>query len=112
MTFQEIFQRTFGHLAPEFKDRTVVDVPAGEGSTATWLKSCGAQVIPLDLFPEKFTSPGLECRECDLNESLPLDDSSADFIVSQEGIEHLTDQNNAFREFARVLKPQGRLILT
>lgn len=112
MTFQEIFKRTFAHLAGEFKGRKVLDVPAGEGLTSQWLAACGAEVTSLDLFPEKFNAPGLMCGECDLNESIPLSDGSMEFIISQEGIEHLSDQVNAFKEFARVLKPQGKLILT
>jgi len=55
--------------------------------------------------------PGLECRACDLMETLPVADASADLVICQEGIEHLPDQLHAFREFNRVLKPGGVVLI-
>lgn len=44
-------------------------------------------------------------------ESLPLDDASIDFLVMGYALRHVTDLDTAFAEYARVLRPGGRLLL-
>ncbi len=112
MSFQDIFERTFHAFEGKFKGATVVDVPAGEGNTTLWLQKCGANVIALDLFPEFFKAKGLQCQFCDLSDKIPLSDETADYLISQEGLEHIPNQVNAFKEFSRVLKLNGSLLLT
>lgn len=90
----------------------VVDVPAGTGITSESLKKVGANVIALDLFPEFFKVDGINCVYCNLNERIPLEDAVADVVICQEGIEHMPDQLKVFKEFYRVLKPGGKLIIT
>lgn len=89
-----------------------VDIPAGRGLTSDILKQRGAEVHPFDLFPEKFDVPGLSCMHADLTDELPIGAESADFIVCQEGIEHLPDQLHVLSEFSRVLRNGGRLLIT
>ena len=43
---------------------------------------------------------------------IPLPDCSFDAILCTEVLEHLPDPMDVFREFSRLLKPGGRLILT
>lgn len=92
--------------------KRVLDVPAGKGFTTKLLREAGAEVVAYDLFPEVFEYDGVECKEADLMLGLPEKDASVDMIVCQEGIEHLPDQLAALREFNRVLKPNGTLLLT
>ncbi|MDH5560679.1 MAG: methyltransferase domain-containing protein [Deltaproteobacteria bacterium] len=96
----------------QLKDKVAVDLPAGEGYTSKILYQLGAKVRAYDLFPESFGFRDLPCEFADLSDSLPLDTGSVDFLICQEGIEHLPDQFFAFKEFNRVLKDQGRLIIT
>jgi SAM-dependent methyltransferase len=112
LNFQDIFEHTFRHLQTKLNGQVVIDIPAGEGKTSAWLHRHGAKVTPLDLFPEFFKVEGMTCQACDLNKSIPLADDLADYVISQEGIEHVSDQSMAFKEFSRILKPQGRLLLT
>jgi len=42
----------------------------------------------------------------------PLADSSVDFVLSSEVLEHVYDTENAFAEINRVLKVGGRLLLS
>ncbi|MDP4207935.1 MAG: class I SAM-dependent methyltransferase [Bacteroidota bacterium] len=102
----------FNKNREQFNNKIVLDIPAGEGVSSKLLQDIGAQVIPFDLFPEFFKVDGLSCRYADLNKAIPVDDAYADFILCQEGIEHLPNQLSAFQEMNRVLKKQGRLILT
>lgn len=43
---------------------------------------------------------------------LPYEDETLDLVISSEVIEHAPDPYRALREFARVLRPDGKLILT
>lgn len=92
--------------------KVVVDIPAGSGYTSRILRDRGATVRAYDLFPEFFDVDGLTCQEADLLESLPIEDRAADIAVFQEGIEHLPNQLAALREFNRILKSGGRLLVT
>jgi len=50
---------------------------------------------------------------CDLNkEAIPLDDEKVDVVVAGEILEHLINPFNAVREFYRVLKENGTLIVS
>jgi SAM-dependent methyltransferase len=92
--------------------KTVVDVPAGSGQMSAIMKSLGARVEAYDLFPDSFKADGLECRKADLSEALPIESGAADYILCQEGIEHVPNQVMMLREFSRVLKDGGTLLIT
>lgn len=109
---KDLLFRVLENKAADFKGKVVVDMPAGNGVTSARLREFGADVIALDLFPEFFQVPGLTCQRVDLSDRLELGDASVDWIIFQEGIEHLPDQLRILRECARVLKPGGRMILT
>jgi len=95
-----------------FKGKTVVDFPAGNGITSRIIREIGGTPIPFDLFPEYFKVEGLVCQRANIKEGIPLDKESVDALVCQEGIEHFSDQANAFKEFNRILKKGGSLIIT
>ena len=44
--------------------------------------------------------------------SLPFDDESFDKVIASEVLEHIDDDESAFAELARVLRPGGRLAVT
>lgn len=92
--------------------KVVIDCPAGSGVSSEMLDKAGAKVEAFDLFPEFFKYYGVECKSADLESSLPVKDGHADYVLFQEGIEHLSDQLHVLREMNRVLKPGGRLLLT
>ena len=96
----------------QYQDKVVVDFPAGNGITTRILQEVGAKPIALDLFPEYFTLEGLTCQRANIEEGLPLADGQADALICQEGIEHFADQLAALREFNRVLKAGGTLLIT
>ncbi|MBX3019763.1 MAG: class I SAM-dependent methyltransferase [Bdellovibrionaceae bacterium] len=109
---KDLLFRVLDAKAAEFKGKVVIDMPAGNGVTSARLLELGADVRALDLFPEFFKVPGVICEKVDLGDRLPLADSSVDWIIFQEGIEHLQDQLKILRDCVRVLKPGGRMILT
>lgn len=100
------------NMAEKLKGKKVLDIPAGSGFTSKILLDHGADVLAYDLFPEFFKVDEIECKKANLSERLPIADNSLDIIVCQEGIEHLPDQLFALKEFNRVLKENGTLLLT
>jgi 2-polyprenyl-3-methyl-5-hydroxy-6-metoxy-1,4-benzoquinol methylase len=100
------------HNQEKFKDKVVIDAPAGAGVTSRILKEAGAVVRAYDLFPEYFKVDGLTCERANIMEGIPVSDNFADVLICQEGIEHFSDQYRVFQEFNRVLKQNGSLIVT
>ena len=95
-----------------FNKKIVVDIPAGNGVTSRILKEIGAVPFAFDLFPEYFNLNDISCNRANVLDGIPLRDKSSDFIICQEGIEHFTDQFKALKEFNRILKINGSLIIT
>lgn len=55
---------------------------------------------------------GFDISDCDLlSEQVPLQSSSADYVVAYSLIEHLNDPDNFLNEARRILKPGGVFIL-
>ena len=99
-------------LFASMKPGQVLDVPAGGGAQSAALTRLGYQVCSLDLFPRHDRDPGQSWVCADANASLPFHDSSFDYVLSREGIEHLENQMGFVRECSRVLRPGGTLVLT
>ncbi len=93
-------------------NKVVIDVPAGNGATAEILLDIGAKVKAFDLFPEYFTVNNLTCERADIADRIPVSDNSADMVICQEGIEHFSDQLKVLKEFNRVLRLNGKLLIT
>ncbi len=99
--------------------RTVLDVACGEGYGTALLARAAAQATGVDLSPEAIThakatytalaNVRFECAPCT---RLPLDDASVDVAVSFETVEHIAEQEAFVDELARVLRPDGLLILS
>jgi SAM-dependent methyltransferase len=104
----------FGHvIAGRDWDRvSTLDFPAGSGHTTELLLKNGAKVDAWDMFPEFFKVPQLKCKSADLQARFPAEDGTYDCAVFQEGIEHVPDQLFALKEFSRILKSDGRLLIT
>ncbi|MDA0138797.1 class I SAM-dependent methyltransferase [Solirubrobacter deserti] len=101
-------------------DTDVVDVACGTGNAALLAAARGARVIGVDGAPrllavarERAAARGLEVdlREGDLA-ALPVNDGAADVVLSVFGVIFATDPAAALREIARVLRPDGRALVT
>ncbi len=96
----------------DVKKKTVIDVSAGSGYVANLWHEAGAKVKAFDMYPEVFKSENLTCLPIDLNEKLPIESNSADYALLMETIEHIPNQQFLLQELARILKPNGILIIT
>ncbi|WP_435008487.1 class I SAM-dependent methyltransferase [Tundrisphaera lichenicola] len=96
--------------------KRVLDIACGEGYGAAGLAMAGASsVVGVDLSPEACEHArakyGLDARVGNA-QAIPLPDRSVDLVVSFETIEHVENPDQFLRECARVLVPEGVLILS
>ncbi len=108
-------------LGPIHSGETVVDAGSGAGFDAliaARMVGSGGRVVGIDMTPEMLSKARagaddmgmthVEFREAFI-EQLPLPDDFADVLISN-GVLNLTlDKEDTLREWARVLKPGGRL---
>lgn len=96
---------------------TVLDCAAGTGVIAAHAQSLvgnTGQVIALDPSPAMLTiaqQRGVHCTVIGIAEYLPLPDNSVDLITMGYALRHVADLSVTFQEFARVLRPGGRLLI-
>lgn len=96
--------------------RTVLDVASGEGyGTALLAKSQAVSATGVDV-DERTVKAATERYPCAFHcadiADLPFEDDSFDLVVSFETIEHVSDAPAAFSELARVLAPDGLLMIS
>lgn len=91
---------------------SLLDVPAGEGALAARLIDAGFDVRCCDLYPEIFRLDGVDIHRGNLDAELPFSDQLFDYVTCLEGLEHIENPQQAMREFARVLKRGGHLIVS
>ena len=93
-----------------------LDAACGTGRHAAYLASLGHAVIGVDSSPGMLARarekvPQGEFHEAELHQ-LPLEDDSVDLVVCAIALVHLADIEGPFREFARVLRPGGHLVVS
>ncbi|HJR06695.1 MAG TPA: methyltransferase domain-containing protein [Pyrinomonadaceae bacterium] len=99
-------------LGAQTRRGLLLDVPAGEGALAARLLGAGFDVRCCDLYPQIFRLPRVEIKGGDLSGTLPYADASFDFITCVEGLEHIENPQQAIREFARLLRAGGEIVVT
>ena len=93
--------------------KTILDLSCGGGDTATMLRDLGYKVIATDyVTPPAMGADIHRVSGVDLNCFLPFRDGPFDAVNLVEVIEHIENQPQLIREFARVLKPDGRLLIS
>ena len=97
---------------PNLTGKVVLDIPCGDGRATYEFMKKGASVKAFDLFPEFMKLEEVTAEYADLSESLPIQSNSIDYIICQEGIEHIPNQLRVFEEFNRVLRKGGILLIT
>jgi len=98
----------------------VADVGAGTGDLSFAAVARRARVVAIDLSPGMLAVLGRRAGDAHRSrirsivgsaERLPLPDASVDRIVTGFTVRNIGDRPRAFREFRRVLRPSGRLVV-
>jgi cyclopropane fatty-acyl-phospholipid synthase-like methyltransferase len=104
--------------------KTLLDVACGAGGPALRIAATtGCSVVGLDVHVEAVTAAsalasqrGLgeraEFRSADATGPLPFSDASFDAITCIDAINHFSERTHVVAEWARLLKPDGRLLFT
>ena len=92
----------------------IVDLGCGSGAMLARLLAHGYQDLHgIDIALPADPAPGISFTEADLDAPmLPFQAGSLDLVLCVEFIEHVENPGALLREVARVLHPDGRLLLT
>jgi SAM-dependent methyltransferase len=99
-------------MMPKKSGMRVLDVGAGQGYFAVKLKAAGYDVYATDFLADSFVPKDIPFEKADLNVRLPYPDGFFDYVVSIEVIEHLENQFAYAAEIMRVVRSDGRVIIT
>jgi ubiquinone/menaquinone biosynthesis C-methylase UbiE len=107
-------------LLGDVSDLDVLDAACGTGRYALRLAEAGARVSGIDTTEEMLAQArrkaadrglALDLRHADLD-ALPFEDGSFDLVLSALALCHIPDLGPAMAEFARVLRPGGRVVIS
>jgi ubiquinone/menaquinone biosynthesis C-methylase UbiE len=109
---EPVMQALFATLRPG----TVLDAACGTGRHSVDLARRGQRVIGVDASPAMLALaqaklPGADFRQGDLV-ALPVDANAVDAVVCALALVHLPELDGVLAEFARVLRPGGRVIIS
>jgi SAM-dependent methyltransferase len=102
----------------------LLDVACGSGGPSLHVaQMTGCQVVGVELYDEAVAEgtrlaqeAGLEMRasfiQADASERLPFEEGSFDAVVCIDSINHLPDRPRILGDWARLLRPGGRLLFT
>lgn len=96
----------------------VFDAGCAAGWYTLQLVNRGGEVTATDISPKMVAATKRRLGEkakilcLNLEQNLPFDDESFDFIVSSLVLHYIKDLKQTFSEFSRVLKPNGNIIFS
>jgi len=92
------------------QNKKLLNLGGGSGQVSSIFNSLGYDVYNIDLVLESENDHNLRL---DLNkDKLPFDNQTFDTVIAQEIIEHLENPWALLREIKRILKPDGKLIIS
>ena len=101
------------YVKPLYSCKKVLDVGCGEGITLSLLKEKGISSVGITLSKDDSTKVQLKRNNVVLGDmhELPFKDKSFDGVYCKDAFEHSISPFIASKEFSRVLKNKGKLVL-
>lgn len=100
------------------RNKAVLDIASGEGYGSRLLSTVATHVTGVDIdersvahATRRYPATNLVFRQGSCLE-IPADDGAFELVVSFETIEHVDDHHAVYREFTRVLAPNGTLVVS
>lgn len=91
----------------------VLDLGCGHGDYSRRLQEIGFEVVAGDIDISRFRYRGeIDFRMCDITKPLPFPDSCCDYVLLMEVIEHLRNPYSVLSEINRILRSDGKLIIS
>jgi len=95
---------------------TVLDAACGTGRHSDYLATQGHRIIGVDRSPAMLAKAREKLAEGDFREgdlaALPVETGSVDAVVCALALVHLPELGRAMAEFSRVLRPDGRVLIS
>ena len=105
----------------DWKDKRILEVGCGQGSTLNYLPSLGARAYGVDMSQESILRAKAGAKELDYKshitfcigdaENLPFSEESFDAVICIGVLHHTADTYRGIRDIFRVLKPGGLSIV-
>jgi 2-polyprenyl-3-methyl-5-hydroxy-6-metoxy-1,4-benzoquinol methylase len=108
-----VFDQYWG--SENLHDKLLLDAGCGTGWFTKWAIDRGAKVVSLDIGEKlllETRAKGAEQPVCGDLLCLPFPNDQFELIVCSEAIEHTLSPRQALFELARVLSPEGHLVVT
>lgn len=96
----------------EFIKGTVLDTPSGQGALSKDLEALGFKLFLGDIQRENILYKNGRCIQFDLNQPFPFKDKAFDHVICVEGVEHIENPHHLIKEFKRLVKRDGYLVIT
>ena len=91
----------------EKQRQKILDIPAGNGRLTVCLRERGHNAVAADI-----NRAEADYVYANMSERLPFTDGEFDTCICLEGIEHVVDSAALIREFCRITKSGGRIIVS
>lgn len=98
------------------KNLKIVSLGIGNGRLLSALNISNSEIIGLDVSQEQLNlarkklqnkKTKINLFQHDLEKPLPIENSSADMVISNATIHHIKNKKSLFKEIYRILKPKG-----